>query len=149
MLINPSFFYFFNPFFVIRNQMAAVQNCSLVALKTKTEMTSDDFAKGFYLERKQLLELYFKSDNNTDVSQLISSLQLDQEKTERLKQILNAVLRDAFYTVLLGLDGEAQIGNRQETYKILDEEGNELTGGEIEVAAWEYFHNNKFENSKS
>ena len=111
-------------------------------------MTPDDFAKGFYLEHKQMLELYFKHNNNTYVSQLISSLQLDKEKTEELKQILGAVLRDAFYTILLGIDGEAQIGNRQETYKLLDEEGNELTGGEIEVAAWEYFHDNKLENSK-
>ena len=66
-------------------------------------------------------------------------------KTEKIRQILTGVLRDAFYTTLLGLDGEAQIGERQETYKIEDEAGNILTGGEIEAFAWEYFHNHKFE----
>jgi hypothetical protein len=43
---------------------------------------------------------------------------------------------------LLGLDGEASIGDKQTMYKLFDEENNELTGGEIEVSAYEYFHNN-------
>jgi hypothetical protein len=58
---------------------------------------------------------------------------------------LNSVLGDAFYKTLLGLDGEAQIGGRQENFRIEDENGEVLTGGEIEVFAHEYFHNNRFE----
>jgi hypothetical protein len=111
-------------------------------------MTAEEFVKEFYLERKSLIDLYLKSDKQTDVGQLIASLNLDEQKSERLRQILNSVLRDAFYTVLLGLDGEAQIGTRQETYKILSENGSEITGGEIESNAWEYFHNSKFEVNK-
>jgi len=114
-------------------------------------MTPEEFVKNFYLERKSLVDLYLSSNKKTDVSILIEDLQLDEQKTEKLRQLLNGILRDAFYTTLLGLDGEAQIGERQETYKIEDESGNELTGGEIESYAWEYFHNNKFEfdNSKA
>ncbi|KYG83156.1 hypothetical protein AWW67_06965 [Roseivirga seohaensis] len=95
------------------------------------------------------MDLYLSSDSEIDVSKLIADLQLDEQKTEKIRQILNGVLRDAFYTTLLGLDGEAQIGERQETYKIEDENGNEITGGEIESYAWEYFHNNKFEFDNS
>ena len=114
-------------------------------------MTPEEFVKNFYLERKNLVDLYLSPDNETDVSKLIGELQLDEEKSERLRQILNGTLRDALYTTLLGLDGGAKIGERQETYKIEDENGNELTVGEIESYAWEYFHNNKFEldNSKA
>lgn len=112
-------------------------------------MTQEEFVMNFYLERKNLVDLYFSSDKATDVSKLIAELQLDEEKTERLRQILNATLRDAFYTTLLGLNGEAQIGEQQETYRIEDENGIELTGGEIEGYAWEYFHNNKFEFDNS
>ncbi len=112
-------------------------------------MTPEEFVKNFYLERKSLVNLYLISDNETDVAKLIADLQLDEQKTEKLRQILNGVLTDAFYTTLLGLDGEAQIGERQETYKIEDENGNELTGGEIEGFAWEYFHNNKLELDNS
>jgi hypothetical protein len=79
----------------------------------------------------------------------MADLQLDEQKTEKLRQILSGVLRDVFYATLLGLSGEAQIGERQETYKIEDENGNELAGGEIESYAWEYFHNNKFEFDNS
>lgn len=112
-------------------------------------MTPEEFVKNFYLERKTLVDLYLSSDIETDVSKLIADLQLDEQKTEKLRQILNGALRDAFYTTLLGLDGEAQIGERQETYKIEDENDNELTGREIESYAWEYFHNNKFEFDNS
>lgn len=106
-------------------------------------MTPEEFVKNFYLERKALVDLYFKADSGTDVSKLIADLQFDERGTEMLRQILNGALRDAFYTTLLGLDGAAQIGGRQEAYKIEDENGNELTGGEIESYAWAYFHNNK------
>jgi Elongation factor Tu C-terminal domain len=111
-------------------------------------MTADEFVKGFYLERQSLIDTYFNVDSKTEVSVLIKSLNLDDKQTERLRQILNGSLRDAFYTTLLGLDGEANIGNKQILYKVVDEDNNELTGGEIEIAAYEYFHNNKFQVDK-
>jgi len=112
-------------------------------------MTADEFAKGFYLERQLLIDTYFNANSKTEVSDLIQSLGLDDKKTERLRQILNGALRDTFYTILLGLDGEASIGHNQIMYKLFDEGNNELTaGGEIEAFAYEYFHNNKFEIDK-
>jgi len=112
-------------------------------------MTSEDFVRNFYIEKKNILELCFGNNDNYDVTQLISDLQLDIQKKETLKQILNYVLRDAFYSTLLGLDGAAQIGEVQEPYKIEDEDGNELGGGEIESFAYDYFHDNKFEIDNS
>lgn len=111
-------------------------------------MTVDEFVRGFYLERQSLIETYFNADSNTQVSALIQSLNLDDKGIERLRQILNGSLQDAFYTILLGLDGEANIGDKQTLYKIFDEDNNELTGGDIEIAAYEYFHNNKFQVDK-
>lgn len=111
-------------------------------------MKADEFVKGFYQERQSLIETYFNAESKSDVSELIRSLNIDDKGTERLRQILSSSLRDALYTVLLGLDGEASIGDKQTLYKLFDEENNELTGGEIEVAAYEYFHNNKFQVDK-
>ncbi|PHN06043.1 hypothetical protein [Flavilitoribacter nigricans] len=108
-------------------------------------MTPEEFVKCFYLERQSLIDLYFAPGGNTQVASLIRNMQLDEVGTERLRELLLTVLDDAFYTVLLGLDGEAQIGNRQEAYTLLDEEQRELTGGEIEGFAWEYFHGFKYE----
>lgn len=106
-------------------------------------MTPEEFVKNFHKERQQLVDLYFEEQGQSDVSKMIQSLNLDDKKLETLKEILMATLRDAFYKTLSGIDGEAQIGDRQEIYRLMDEEGNELTGGEIEVFAWEYFHNEK------
>lgn len=109
-------------------------------------MTPEEFVKGFYIERKDIVETYFDPTVETDVSQLIKSMKLDAEQTQKMKQILLATLRDGFYTVLLGIDGEANIGGNQMMYNLSDEDGNVLTGGEIEAYAWDYFHNNKFES---
>ena len=108
-------------------------------------MTADELVKGFYLERQSLIDTYFNADNKTEVSELIKALNLDDKGTERLRQILNGSLRDTLYTILLGLDGEASIGEKQIIYKLFDEKNNELTGGEIEAFAYEYFQNNKFQ----
>ena len=104
-------------------------------------MTSEEFVLGFYRERENLMNLYFHPKSETDIGQLIQSLQLDKEKAKALKLIVNGVIRDVMYSILLGIDGEAAIGDRQETYRLLDEDNNELTGGEIEGYAWEYFQN--------
>ena len=112
-------------------------------------MTAEEFTKGFYLQRNSLVNEYFNRNSQTEVASLISKLQLDDEGMERLRQVLNSSLRDALYTILLGLDGEANIGNCQTVYKILDEHNNELTGGDIESFAFDYFHNNKLEIDKN
>lgn len=111
-------------------------------------MTPEEFVKGFYQERQQLFDTYFNGDGSSEVSSLIADLKLDERGTERLRQIIFRTLQDAYYGVLLGLDGEASIGDRQETYKIYDEEGNELSGGEIEGYAYEYFYDNKAQVDK-
>lgn len=108
-------------------------------------MTPEEFVKGFFLEKKKHLELYTGINNEagiTQVGELIKELKLSPEKTTKLKQIIDIVLTDTFYTILLGLDGATQIGDTQELYKLYGEKGNKLTGGDIEHFAWEYFHNN-------
>ncbi len=45
----------------------------------------------------------------------------------KMKDIIDTVLTDAMYTILLRLDREASIGNVQNTYELCDENGCELT----------------------
>jgi hypothetical protein len=107
-------------------------------------MTPEEFVKEVFKEKEYLLKLYFDKEQKVYASTLIKKLQLDGSSIEVLKKIIDSVLTDAFYTVLLGLDGAASIGNRQEMYNLFDEEGNPLTGhGEIEGYAYEYFHDGK------
>ena len=103
-------------------------------------MTPKEFVEAFYKEKEDLLQMYLDKDRGTDVGKLVETLNLSADKKRILQRILNQTLTDGFYTVLLGLDGAASIGDRQEMYKLFDENGIELTGGEIEGYAWEYFH---------
>jgi hypothetical protein len=53
---------------------------------------------------------------------------------------VDGVLTDAFYTLLLGLDGSASIGGVQQCYDLRDESGDKITGdGELEAAAFTHF----------
>ena len=115
-------------------------------------MTTEEFAKNFYLEKKRLIKssFDFESERRTYVSTKIRELNFDQKQTEKLKHIISSLLTDAFYTVLLGLDGSACIGDKQEDFKIYDYQNNLISDcGDLEVEAYEYFHNHKFEFDES
>lgn len=88
-------------------------------------------------------ELYMASllENGSLAGEQIRGLALSPEQEVKLWAALNTVLTDVFYTLLLGLDGSAQIGGVQETFKIRDEAGNLISDcGELEAEAYAQFH---------
>jgi phage regulator Rha-like protein len=108
-------------------------------------MSTEDFVKGFFQLKQELLASYFEAQSDkTMVADMIQQMNLAPNDSETLYNVLDAAITDTMYTILLGLDGEASIGNRQEVYKLYSEEGKELTGtGNIESYAYEYFHNSR------
>ena len=111
-------------------------------------MTSDEFAKNFYLEKLNILKSCFEEQPQypSTVNVKIKEMGLSNTQQEQLKDVIDTLLTDVFYSVLLGLDGESSIGNTQHTYKIHDEEGNLISHcGELEASAYEYFHEGKYE----
>ena len=108
---------------------------------TDTNVMANEFARNFYLKRKHFLENSFES---------IEQLCLEEKDTEKVKNFISTLLTDVFYSILLGLDGEASIGEVQQTYKIYDEADNLISDcGELEAEAYEYFHENKYEAENS
>ncbi len=109
-------------------------------------MTSRDFAKAFHYEKENLLDLYFErkqtpNNHRAEVSILIDRLHLDSDQKETLHKMVDSVITDVMYAILLGLDGSGTIGNlRQQDYNITDEEGNTVTDGELGDAAYDIFH---------
>ena len=89
-------------------------------------MTSDEFAKNFYLEKLNILKSCFEEQPQypSAVNAKIKEMVLSNTQQEQLKDVIDTLLTDVFYSLLLGLDGESSIGNTQQTYKIYDEEGN-------------------------
>lgn len=101
-------------------------------------MTAKEFVELFYTEKNDMIKQYFDNPQATKVGLEIESLGLTTEQMRNIKNIINTVLTDAMYTILLGLDGEATIGKIQEAYELFDESGWNLTGrGEIEKYAYE------------
>ncbi len=55
-----------------------------------------------------------------------------------MRRIVDGILTDSLYTVLLGLDGAASIGGRQEMFDLRAEDGTRLSGsGILEALAYE------------
>ena len=111
-------------------------------------MTSDEFVKNFYIEKLKFLESSFEQSPQylNAVNTRIKGMGLTEIQTDQLMEVMDRLLNDVFYSILLGLDGENPIGNTQQTYKIYDEEGNLISDcGELEVNAYEYFHERKYE----
>jgi Glu-tRNA(Gln) amidotransferase subunit E-like FAD-binding protein len=102
-------------------------------------MNTEEFVKAFYKEKQDFLTEYLAENPESEFGQLIKTLNLTDQQNETLKRIIDGILTDTFYTILLGLDGCASIGGIQEMYELKDENGNQLSG-EIEGYAYEYFH---------
>ena len=111
-------------------------------------MTSDEFAKNFYLEKLAFLKSCFQAqpEQPSAINVKIKEMALTAHQTEKLKEVIDILLDDVFYTILLGLDGESPIGNTQQVYKIYDQDHNLISDcGELEASAYEYFHEGKYE----
>ena len=105
-------------------------------------MKTEDFVKAFYSEKQNFLKEYLSEKSETEVAQLIKSLNLTNQQSEIMKKVLDSSFTDVFYSILLGLDGSASIGGIQQMYDLKDENGNQLSG-EIEGYAYAYFQENK------
>jgi hypothetical protein len=118
-----------------------------VVRRTKTHhlrvpsMNANEFARQCRAEKDALLASYFDKSADTQVGIEIRNMNLDDPTLVALRQILDGALTDAFYTLLLGLDGAAMIGEAQQCFDLRDESGNKITGdGELEAAAFAHFH---------
>lgn len=104
-------------------------------------MTPKEFVQLFYNEKTDYLNACFDENGGVFASKKIKELKLSGEQTKLLKEIIDLILTDTYYSILLGLDGCANVGGRQISYKLYDEDGNSLTDcGEIQGEAWEFFH---------
>ena len=104
-------------------------------------MTGEQFVKVYATKKRKPFQ------PNTSIlilhqlsAKKISAITEQGISKDDLYDLLNLVLKENYYTLLLGLDGEASLGNTQITYKLYDENGNLLNEcGELEAAAYRYF----------
>ena len=86
-----------------------------------------------------MLASYADPKNGTEVATLIQRASLTPAQTKQVLAALDGALTDAFYTVLLALDGAGSLGASQQVYTLLDELGNVVSSGDgsLEAAAWD------------
>ena len=103
-------------------------------------MTAEHFVDIIKREKDSILSLYFSEDSETQVGKMIQDITNQGIAKDSLFELLNFVLNEHYYNLLLALDGESSLDGEQINYKLFDEEGNELTGsGDIETSAYEAF----------
>ena len=104
-------------------------------------MTPLQFALLWRAEKEHLLSAFLDANSQSSVAAVASGLGFSPEQARGVQEMLGLALTDTMYTPLLGLDGAASIGGRQESYRLFSESGDQLSGeGSLEEAAWEVFH---------
>ncbi len=104
------------------------------------KMTSEEFVKRFYKEKQSYLsDCIAEGEPELLTSSLIKSLKLDENQKVIMSKIVDTILIDTYYSILLGLDGGSSIGGIQESYSIKGEDGEEINDGDIGGYAYEYF----------
>lgn len=98
-------------------------------------MTAAEFVSNWVELKSELLQAFLEEES--EVALLIQSMDLNPSQTDTLKQVVDGILRDTMYSLLLGLDGAASIGSSQQPYTISDENGKVISQqGDIEEQAW-------------
>jgi len=108
-------------------------------------MTPEEFVQCFRREKDDLLRTYFDRSSGSVVATRVAECARSPEQLSAMRDILDTALTDAFYTILLGLDGCASLGGVQQDYHIRDESGNVICTGDgtIEELAYVSFHEHR------
>lgn len=104
-------------------------------------MTTEEFVLGFYQQKQFSLQFYLSRLAQADGVAAPQDIQLVDGQRVTVQQLLENVLTDTLYTVLLGLAGSASIGGQQTRYDLRDPAGNLLSDGDLAGYAWQYFQN--------
>ena len=103
-------------------------------------MDGKDFVKLCFEEKENSLKQYFDDSYKAEVGKRINTLAQNGTNKDELYELINLVLRETYYTLLLALDGEAALGGKQLSCELLNQNGNVINQcGEIEAEAYKYF----------
>lgn len=76
-------------------------------------MTAEEFVELIKFEKDATLDMYFSDENETEVGQIIKKLIKSGASKDDIYQLVNKVLNENCYTLLLALEGETSLaGNK-------------------------------------
>ena len=108
-------------------------------------MGPTDFAVACREQRDLMLANYADASGGAAVAALLAAANLSQEQRNYVVSALDTALTDAFYTMLLAIDGSASLGQTQQSFTLTDGEGNMIANGDgrLEAVAWEALQSNQ------
>lgn len=75
--------------------------------------------------------------DQTQVGQQLQALALTAQQKAQVLAVIDGALTDQLYSLLLGLDGAASIGDEQHDFALYNEAGEAISGsGELEAQAY-------------
>jgi hypothetical protein len=103
-------------------------------------MNAAQFVANWRREKEELMEYFMGASGDTVLAAPVAALGLTPEQLSGLREVLDAVLHDTMFTLLLGLEGATSIGGDRRHYRILDDQGNPVAApGQLEAEAWKQF----------
>lgn len=97
-----------------------------------------EFVLALREERDAMLASYTTPEPITHVGTLLQQASLTAAQRQTVIAAVDSALTDAFYTILLGLDGAASLGGTQQSYRVQDEAGTIISDGNGELEAMAY-----------
>ena len=92
-------------------------------------MQAKKFIDDVVAANASLLALYAQGrQGQTRLGALLDGLALAEEQREQVLALIALAIDDATYQLVCGIEGSAALGDSQQEYTLLDEEGNTLTG---------------------
>ncbi len=100
-----------------------------------------DFVRAAKAERDALALTYRAANGASVVGELLAEAQLTEVQRHKVILALEQATTDAFYTMLLALDGTASLGGTQHSYRLIGEDGAAISEGDgsLEAAAFKVF----------
>ena len=99
-------------------------------------LPAEEFVRRWLNFKKSYLSELKNRRSVSATAQKINMLELTDKQRRLFDSALESALDDIMYSLLLGLDGEAEIGGIQESFTILNENGETVSPcGELSDAA--------------
>lgn len=92
-------------------------------------MHAKKFIDGVVASNASLLAMYAQGRlGQTRLGTLLDGLPLADGQREQVLALIKLAIDDATYQLVCGIEGSASLGDSQQDYTLLDEEGHTLTG---------------------
>lgn len=92
-------------------------------------MHAKKFIDGVVTSNASLLAMYAQGrQGQTRLGTLLDGLPLADGQREQVLALIKLAIDDATYQLVCGIEGSASLGDSQQDYTLLDEEGHTLTG---------------------